>query len=169
MAQIARRLMVVVFSVLLMNSSQAYGADGKESIKAAMVFNIIRFIDFPQSLSEVTICVSSGDPVARHLAKVSGRRLGGSKVRVLVPASVQQFDSRCDVMYVDSGAPNARIHSRDGQVLIGSNPYFAAQGGTIGFVRFGNQMRFEINQRRATEDRIQFRAQLMDLAARIYS
>jgi hypothetical protein len=54
-------------------------------------------------------------------------------------------------------------------LLVGDGPGFINGGGMIGLVRFGNQIRFEINARAARQSGVSISSKLMRLAARVQS
>ena len=154
--------------LLLIATTPAMGAE-KTSIKAAMVYNILRFISFPDGGDRMRLCVVSSDSIADDLRALSGRTVGSAKLEVVLVRSAKDMGASCHVMYLEETGPaEAGVPGRN-QVLIGDAKSFAERGGTVGLINFGGQVRFVINDRIAKRSGIRFSAQLMQLAAKVVS
>lgn len=144
---------------------------GSGQLKAAIIFNIIRFVDFaPDGDTALAVCVARSaaaprDLTLRELASLGGQRVGNRTItlRAIDPAN----PGGCDVVYLGSAAGDlARVRQR-GVLVIGDGAGFVGSGGTIGLVQTGSQVRFEVNVRAAREARLEISSKLLRLAARI--
>lgn len=137
-------------------------------LKAAIVYNIIRFVQFPLSNDRepLHLCLDREVSGGRELAALNGLRVGN---RTIVQRTLDADNAQgCDVAYLGraSAADIARVRNR-GVLVMGENANFIGAGGTIGLVRMGNQIRFEVNTRAARQAQIVISSKLLRLAARI--
>lgn len=157
------------FAIAAMGAPAMAQSTSKSSVKAAIVYNIVRFARFPANRKQHNLCVLSSDPVGPNLRALDGRSAGGGQINVVTVSSPAKMGAGCHIIYMDSGSPNAVNSSGRGQLLIGSGPSFAEKGGTVGLIQFGGQIRFVINDRAARSSGTSFSAQLMQLAAKVIS
>ncbi|MET1756366.1 YfiR family protein [Novosphingobium sp. RD2P27] len=135
-------------------------------LRAAIVYNIVRFVDFPGSGNRLEMCVARNADGASQMLALRGQRVGNRSI------SVRMVDSAsvggCDVFYLGhaSAAETARARSH-GVLLVGDTPSFINSGGTVGLVRMGKQIRFEINARNAQHAGLTISSKLLRLAARV--
>lgn len=136
-------------------------------LRAAIVFNVLRFIEFP-ALKEGTIdfCVAPGTSETAALRSFSGRRAGSRLVSV---RSVRAGSyAGCDVVYLATGdrADIERASAR-GRLLIGNGRNFIDNGGTVGLVQSGGQVRFQLNLKAASDSQVAISSRLIRLASRV--
>ncbi len=156
-------------ALLLANISAPVAGAEKTSVKAAMVYNILRFLSFPDGGDRMRLCAVASDSIASDLRALSGRTVGSAKLEVILVRSAKDMGASCHVMYLEGGNPaDVGVPGRN-QVLIGDAKSFAERGGTVGLINFGSQVRFVINDRVAKRSGVRFSAQLMQLAAKVVS
>lgn len=142
-------------------------------IKAAFLYNFIKFIDWPTDILPATtdtlaVCVLSDDPFGEALEPlrdkvVKGRRLA---IRRVEP---KQALGLCHVLFVGSAEekrlPQLMQNLQGASVLtIGEMERFAQAGGIINFVVERNRIRFDINVASAERARLKLSSQLLSLA-----
>ncbi len=163
---LAALLCAALVTAPLRGAERGFASDS--ALKAAIILNIIRFVDFGMSgaTEPLLLCVNRASSAARAIAALDGKRVGARAIvtRELAPAMLGE----CDVVYLGAGnaAAIARMR-RIGVLLIGEGPDFIEAGGTIGLVGAGTQMRFEANTRAAGEARIKLSSKLLRLATRV--
>lgn len=145
----------------------------EQSVRAAMVFNFLKFTEFPaESLANaqrMRLCIAVGDPLqAEALAALSGRRIGGRELAVVHFA---ERDGDCHVLYVDmrqrwQAAEDARSARRP--LTISAYPGFARDGGMIEIAVQEDGARFEINLAEGRRAGLRFAPQLLRLARRVH-
>lgn len=142
-------------------------SSNSDRLRAAIVFNVLRFVEFPASTgNSITFCVDSNYRGASAFRSFSGRRAANRTVSVRnVNAGAY---SGCDVVYVASGS-RASISraSQRGRVVMGDGRNFIDNGGTVGLVQTGNQVRFQINMNASSSDNVAFSSRLIRLASRV--
>lgn len=142
----------------------------EQSVRAAMVFNFIKFTEWPEAAngdSEIVICTSSGDPAQiAAMVALNDRRVRGKRLAVVA------FDRHidCDVIYVDSRQRwnDIRESRRGGHAMtMGGHAGFAANGGMVEILLQDGKPRFDINLPEAKRAGLRFYPQLLQLARRI--
>ena len=145
----------------------------EEAVRAAMVFNFLKFTEFPAEAvpdpQRLRLCYSVAEPVqADALAALSGRKLGS---RELVVMRLGERGDGCQVLYVDSRQRwDAALESRGigTPLTIGSYRGFVADGGMIEMDLQNDGTRFEINLAQARLAHFHMSPQLLRLARRIH-
>lgn len=161
--------MAVCLAALPLAMPTPVQAQDKTAVKAALVYNIMRFVSFPGDPSIVRVCALTSDPVAPDLRRLQGRSVGNARVHVELVGSTPSLGASCDVIYLDNASPSAVGGAGRGQVIIGGARGFAENGGTVGLIKFGGQIRFVINSDAARRSGVSFSSQLMQLAAKVVS
>lgn len=151
---------------MLTAPAAAQGGDVNQ-LKAAIVLNVLRFIDFPaDSRGPIDFCVAANAGLTSSFGAFSGRQAGSRTVSVRAVRS-GSFEG-CDVVYLD--ANNAQFMARavgDGRLVMGDGRSFIDHGGTVGLVQMGGQVRFELNLDAAGRANLTISSKLIRLAARV--
>ena len=144
----------------------AQPSDSNE-LKAAIVLNILKFVDFPDDQNTtLELCIQQNVGAARQLRALSGQRTKGRVVRTKIVAGSNFRD--CDVVYVPRSSPSAAgLAQANGRLVMGDGARFIDGPGTVGLVRTGGQIRFEINLRQAKADNLKISSRLVRLASRV--
>jgi hypothetical protein len=144
---------------------------GEAQVKAAVLFNIAKFVQWPgRTDSPLTIGIVGDDAFADVVATtVKGERINS---RELVTRRLATGDdpAGCHVLFV--GAIPARdaaevLHRARGPVLtVGESVRFLRDGGMVRFYVENKKIRFEISQKNAEAAGLKVSSQLLTLAAR---
>ncbi|HEX6639624.1 MAG TPA: YfiR family protein [Thermoanaerobaculia bacterium] len=162
---------IAVFTVTL---SAQTASPAEYRIKAAFLFNFMRFVQWPPTAfaderAPLVICVVGNDP----FGAVLDQTLEGESVaaRSIVARRVSDDESldTCHLLFV-SGSEKRRLGkvlqsvSRSAPVLTVSDiDGFVAGGGTIGFFLERNRVRFEIDPAQAQRHGLKLSSQLLGL------
>jgi hypothetical protein len=151
----------------------AHAESGEYQVKTAMIYNMIRFMDWPEdalpaSASQFTICVMGRGGLSAEVDSLRGKQVKGKTV-VVRQSSPATGASGCQVMVLgdlDKITTSALLEKTRSSVVVtvADSPGFARSGGTVGFVLQHGKVRFEINQAAAQRHRIRISAQLLKLA-----
>ena len=146
----------------------------EDRIKAALVFKLIKFIDWPAAAMSghdpLQICSLGDSRVAEALAAIDGKPIRDRLAQFRKIATLSTNEVRgCHVLYIPAGAresiSNAGGILRGKNVLtVGDAPDFTRRGGMIGLVQSENKLSFEINLRIARESSLEPGAPLLELA-----
>lgn len=145
----------------------------EEAVRAVMVFNFLRFTEFPSGRlgdgREIRLCIHARGPrQADALFQLDGRRIGKRRLNVL-DYSVSQ--GGCHVLYVDSRqgwnavADSSRV---DNALTISAYPGFILEGGMIEMDVRREGAQFEINLGQGRRAGFHFAPELLRLARRTH-
>jgi hypothetical protein len=146
-------------------------------VKAAFLFNFIKFVDWPAAQlpagAPVTICVLGDDPFGTDLDEtVEGRVVNGR--RLLVRRLERARDAEpCHVLFI-AGSEEARLAAvldavkATSILTIGDMDAFAAKGGMIQLTLSDKKVRFEINREAAERAGVRISSQLLRLATAVH-
>ena len=167
-------------------------------IKAAFVYNFIKFIDWPQEKTPdkdapITIGVIGSDTVVKAFDPVRNKQVKGRRLVIKrfeewdkLKKSQEKNDSawkeklealkKCRVLFIctcESGKKEVPVEiikalKGSGILLVGEMPGFLEKGGVINFVTENKKVRFEVNSTSAKRNKLKIRSQLLKLAKRVY-
>lgn len=149
------------------------GEPPEYQVKSAMVFNMLKFMDWPaEGAQQLQLCVVGRGPFVAGIATLHGKVVKGRSVVVqqVSPASVG--GQGCDVLVFGdverSTLAQLLEQSRTAPVVtLADTPGFIRSGGVVGFVLQAGKVRFEINQAAALRHRIRISSQLLKLATSV--
>ena len=168
-----RGMMAILLLEVCHSPAVLAGAEaGEAEVKAAFVFNFIKFVEWPASAFQspeepVLLTVLGNDPVGTALASLDGRKVSGRRVVVRKVPSISGLE-RCHVLFVGAAQkwplPAVfRAIQRWPVLTIADIEGFPDRGGTIGFVRRGDRIGFEINEEAARKAGLDVSAKLLYL------
>lgn len=154
-------------------TAMAQDKPSEQSVRAVMVFNFLKFTEFPPEViantQQVRLCIAVRDArQVEALVALSGRKVMG---RELIVARLSGQDGDCQVLYVDS---RQRWNATEEQNLfrnaltISAYPGFAEDGGMIEIAVRDDGIRFDINLAEARRAGIHFSPQMLRLARQVH-
>ncbi len=166
---------LVLVGVCCSSVQHAAGAEmpDEQSMRSAMLFNFLKFSEFPRSGIDKTrviqVCIDVRDNrQAEALAALSGRKVAGRELRV-VDFALGNGD--CQVLYVDSRQRWNALATHPalrGALTLSAYAGFAEEGGMIEIGRQDDGIRFDINLVQARRAGFHFSPQLLRLARNVY-
>ena len=144
----------------------------ENAIKAAMVYRLLKFVDWPPGQlrggDDFIVCTLGADVFGGLLVGLAGRSVASRQIRVRSTVSVGTSES-CDVLVLSStgssdqghdvaplaGAPILTISDRSG---------FADRGGMIEIARSGSRLTLRINRRVLEQAGLTVSSQVLALA-----
>jgi hypothetical protein len=159
--------LVAGLACIAIASPIAAQSSNPNELRAAIVFNVLRFVEFPATKDgTIEFCVAPGTPDAAALRSFSGRRAGSRLVSVRSLRSSSY--AGCDVVYLaSSDRGEIERASARGRLLIGNDRNFIDNGGTVGLVQSGGQVRFQLNLNAASASQLTISSRLIRLASRV--
>lgn len=166
---------LALMAALLFHGKPAVAQEipSEQSLRAAMVFNFLKFTEFPPesiaNVQRIRLCIAVGDArQTEALLALSGRRAWS---RELVVVRLAGRGDDCHVLYVDSrqrwdAIEEQRVFPR--ALTIGNYPGFAQNGGMIEIALQEDGARFDINLAAGRRAGFRFSPQLLRLARRIH-
>ncbi|MDD5248218.1 MAG: YfiR family protein [Rhodocyclaceae bacterium] len=168
-------IFVLLFALLLPaapGSASAFAAEAvsEQTVRAALVFNFIKFTEWPATMAgdpQLRICIATRDSAQIAAIEALGKRQVRDKTLTTVRFS---RDADCEVIYVDTRQRWNEIAEMNagGHILtIGGYSGFVADGGMIEIALQEGGVRFDINLLEAKRAGLRFYPQLLRLARRI--
>lgn len=138
-------------------------------VKAAMVYNFIRFIEWPDDApSTRVVCTYQGSNLSPAMMSISGKPVGPSIIAIRELNSTDGLES-CDVFVVSK--TDGLVFEEEGETLVnsailtvGDEPGFAGRGGIIGFTQRDGRIGFQVNTDQAEARGLKFSSRLLRLA-----
>lgn len=153
---------------------QASADTGEYQVKAAMIYNMIRFMDWPDEAlpstsTQLTVCVAGKGQLSTAVNSLQGKQVKGKVITVRQLASGTNTTGCQVLVFSDldkSTSLNLLERIRSSALLtISDSAGFARSGGIVGFALQEGKVRFEINQAASQRHRIRISAQLLKLAS----
>jgi hypothetical protein len=169
--------LAVVLSPMSVYRAAAREPASEESVKAAILFNLIRFVEWPPSAvpnpsAPRVVAIFGQDALQKRLVELAASEELSLQVSVLEIRELDQLKSCRDsiqVLYVARSAQQFMprilnlVQARP-VLTAGDGEGFVMQGGMINFVRQDNRIRFDINLDQAAKSRLKMSSKLFDLA-----
>jgi len=141
-------------------------------IKAAFLINFIKFVEWPGPAFDspgdpYLVSVVGNDPVAAAIEGLDNKMVSGRRLVVRKRSDLSSLE-RCHILFVGR-SENRKVVQILGAVkqwpvlTVADIDGFARQGGTIGFIREDERIRFEINEESASRAGLKLNAKLLYL------
>ena len=155
-------------------SLRAQERSDEYQLKAAFVFNFIRFVDWPENLGtldSLEVCVLARDAVVDAFGALDGRRVR-DRTLALRNLSTTDETSTCRVIFVGrevSPQLPDRLPTTSGApvLTVGETDTFIQDGGIIAFARHADRIRFAVNLDASERVGITIRSDLLRLASSV--
>jgi len=164
----------ILFGLSILALSAVCSAKSIHDLKAAYLYNFIKFISWPTELTDETefrLCLLGEDPGNDKFKLLEQRPIHGRSLHVKTISTLSPSD-QCTVLFIGTSEEKflSDIITELGEsptLTVSSIPNFAVQGGTIGFVTLGNVIRFDINLGKATHNQLTISSKLLELANQV--
>jgi hypothetical protein len=147
-------------------------------IKAAYLYNFIRYIDWPADTlppagGRIIIGIVGDNPFGTAIDPLNGKQIKGCTLAVKQIIDAKDLD-QCQIIFICASEklrlPEIFRELKDSKALTVSEiDGFAAQGGIINFIYERNKVRFEINPDAARRSRLNVSSDLLKLARLVRS
>ncbi len=163
------RLFVVGAAFTGANAAQPVA---EHQIKAAFVFNIARFAEWPAEAfaskdAPLRLCLSGRDPFGPAFDALEGRMVGGREFQVRRNVRVDDLKG-CQLLYVaeaDERRVAMAVRAAGSTVLtIGDSDAFAEAGGMVNLLLLDSRMQFDVNVAAVNRSSVRLSSQLLKLA-----
>jgi hypothetical protein len=160
-------------SLVLLSGGICAAASLEWTVKAAYLFKLPAFIDwpsgaFPSPSSPFTLCVVGDDPFGGLLESgAAGQLMGGHPIVILRAGDARSY-SRCNMMFVGGDAQSvaqvlAQASGTPVLTVTDSQSDESAKG-IVNFVIVDNHVRFEIERTAAARNRLAISSKLLGVA-----
>lgn len=146
----------------------------ERAVRAAYVFNLIKYVEWPSATNELTIVfigdASTGEVMAKML---SGRTADARVIRVVLSPTDEDL-RKCSLLYVAQSQPGDIRKTLDAVkgrnvVTVGEAAPFARAGGMVGLVNTGDHIQIEVNLEAAQHAGIRISSRVLDLALIVHT
>lgn len=161
---------------LISPSVQAQEQAQEASVKAAFIFNFIKFTDWPlarlESSPVLQVCILSvREPLRTAMGVLDGKTALGREMKLRTLEGADSAET-CHVLVLGDvlaqrTPPLQRLAQARSILTIGESEGFIDAGGMIGLLVLDHKVRFEINLEAVRNAKINLSAQLLRLALRI--
>jgi len=142
----------------------------ESAVRAAFVFNLTKYVEWPHSSSELIIGFVGEGSMGEVLQKMlAGKTSESRSIRVLLSPSEEQLP-QCNILYIAYSSPKkvrpVLEKLRKKSVLtVGDDYSFALNGGMVGLVRTGDHIQMMINLEVAQQSGLKISSRVLSLAA----
>lgn len=145
----------------------------ERAIKAAYVFNLTKYVEWPRAGSTLVIGFVGDGSMGEALEKMlTGKTSGSRVIRVVLSQKSETLD-QCDVIYIANSTPKKtratldQLHNRS-VLTVGDTESFSRDGGMIGLVREGPQVRMQVNLDAVQRARLTISSRVLSLATIVH-
>lgn len=175
MSRAGRTSVACVVSLLSLVLVPALGQTQDErAVRAAYVFNLTRYVEWPDEKKQLTIGVLAERDTSEFLQKIlDGKSADSRSLRVMLfPADNEWQD--CNILYIDDtqakNLPSMLNKLGTSKVLtVGESAAFVRDGGMVALVRSGDKIQMQLNLEAAQRSGIRLNPRLYDVARIITS
>lgn len=158
--------MVIAYGI----TSQAVSSDTENKVKAAIIFKITRFIQWPMVTDKILdLCVIGDKALYTNLKKTEGQRSKAYTIKVKEVSSAKQDINGCELLYIGSSLENStneinKILKGHAVLSMSDRSRFAVEGGMVQIKERSGRIRFIINLGSVRAAGLDVRSQLLGLA-----
>jgi hypothetical protein len=143
----------------------------EQDIKAGLLYNFLRYTQWPTPAGPAIVCLFGTDPFDGRLAPMAGRTVNQRSIEVRGVREVEETDM-CTLLFVNAEErprwPELQSHLAGRAVLTVSDfDGFAGGGGMIEFTRVNSRIGVRINVDALTNADLMVQDRLMNLASTV--
>ena len=131
-------------------------------LKTAYLFNIAKFVHWPQPDSQIRLCIDRNHPLVSIALDLNGRSLGDG--RNLVVESMSAPTAECNVYYASGGVPVIQDDAEQQTLMISDEPVGLENGFAIQLFLQRDKLRFAVNNDRIREASYRISSNMLRLA-----
>ena len=145
----------------------------ERAIKVAYVFNLTKYVEWPHAGNTLVIGFVGDGSMGEALEKMLSGKTSGSRVIQVVLSQKSEALDQCDVLYVANSTPKKiratldQLHNRS-VLTVGDTESFSRDGGMVGLVREGPQVRMQVNLDAVQRARLTISSRVLSLATIVH-
>jgi hypothetical protein len=167
--------LLLLLGHLLGHAAISAAAEGEYQVKAAMLYNFAKFVEWPVDSfgneNRITFCVAGKSRFNGAIQQMQGKQVKGRSVAIRQITRPEEVIG-CQIVFIPE-TENARMSDylhhagNHGTLTVSDQEHFVASGGMIGFYEEDSKVRFEINPEAAQKRHLQISSHLLNLARRV--
>lgn len=140
-------------------------------LKAAFIYNFIKFVEWPSSSGPIKVGVLGKDPFEGELKKLEKKKVAGRALKFSNIKSLSEAKSYQVVFAGDPAQAKKLVKTVAGLpvLTISDSPGFSKNGGGITLMSSRNRIRFSVNTKTLASSKLKASSKLLGLAAELYS
>lgn len=155
-------------AMLLLTLTPAHAGPSEYEIKAAFIYQIAKFVEWPASSVPLRLCILGGNPFGAALDTIRGKPVNERKLEVM-PLDMGADTRECAMLFIAAPAERhldriAAISRGAGMLTIGDTEGFAKRGAMVNFFLENGKVRFEINLNAVHQGGLKISSKLLSLA-----
>jgi len=159
---------LVLVPFLLLAITVAGQSQSEVKIKAAYVFNLTKYVEWPIPTNQVLVCAIGDGPQVEALRELDGKISDSRHIVVLVRPADSDL-RRCDLLYVTYSSSKkieqvVQKLSTDSVLTVGDAASFARAGGMITLLTVGDRIQIEVNLPACQKAKLKVSSRLLSLA-----
>lgn len=171
--QYRRRARIVLQCLCVAVTASLYAAEDhmlEAKVKAAYLFNLLRFVDWPgQPGDAIRICVLGNSAIGGMLRELPAPRV--RELPLLVETDAAVIPANCQLLFIDGAMADwqpllAQLHGTS-VLTVSDRVDFARTGGIVGFYRDDARVKLEINTSAALNANLKISSSLLELARKV--
>lgn len=154
--------------MLFLAMAPAHAGPAEYELKAAFIYQIAKFVEWPQPNAPLRLCVLGGNPFGAALESIRGKPVNERKMEIrLLDAGAEVHD--CAMLFVSASAEKyldriAAMSRGAGLLTLGDTEGYAKRGVMVNFFPENGKIRFEINLDAARQGGLKISSKLLSLA-----
>lgn len=159
---------IILLACLLTQSALA--TPREYQLKAAFIFNFIKFVEWPSQNGPINVGILGDDPFQGELKKLETKTVGGRSLKVSSVKDINQAKSYQVVFSSDPTTAQKMVTALEGLPIltISDAPGFSEKGGAITLMSSRNRIRFAINKSTLEKSKLKASSKLLGLAEKLY-
>jgi len=164
-----RRAVTLVVILWLASALAVAQLRDERAVRAAYVFNLTKYIEWPVAGNELVIGFEGDRPTGEVFQKlIDGRTVDSRQIRVVLFPSDEELE-KCHVVYL-TDVEEKKTRNLLGKLgtrsvlTVGESPNFLRAGGVVGLVNSGDQIQIQVNVDAAQRAGIRISSRLLNLA-----
>ncbi len=148
--------------LLLLTLSSLFGGSASEleaKVKAAYIYNFVKFVEWPSRPAKIKVCVIGDDTVSSMLSSLAAK--GAAMELTASP-------SECHLLYLSVSEQKTKEllqkSAKHGVLTVGDSANFIHHGGTVALYEEGGKIKFAVSLPAATRANLKISSKLLELA-----
>jgi len=167
----SRGVFALSFALALLGptSASADEPSAEERIKAAILFKLTQFVEWPEAHDpgcaegNFQVCVFASATAQAAIAELAGKRIGQRSLTIVAGIEHTKTDC-CSLIYFSPSADSLEAVLAQGVLTVSDEEGFCERGGIVELVRKRNKLRFRINLEAAERAGLRLSSQLLKVA-----
>lgn len=149
-------------------------ADRENSIKAAYLYNLLKFIQWPdqriQRNNSIEVCTFSGVAINSQLNAITLRKAKGRRISIRIISPDDTIPSSCFLLFISSinNKLNSviKLNNQDNSAIltVGESEEFLKTKGHVALVHKKDHVQLQINIRRIKQNKFNVNGKLLEIA-----